>query len=153
MDEDTAFTDNNTNGGLYLAYGDQLTVRQVRVCKQRRMDEEDKDFEKWKWILPIPAFFHLQMAVVHLIQHTHYGSEDIGSNDRFDHSKLRYAQERLNRRRVRPGKNNSDFYPLEQFLIHNFNARIIAAAVNVVDTGSDEDYIRIVALAPYLCYV
>ena len=149
LEKETAFTENNTNGSLYLAYGDQLTITRVRVCKQRRKDEESTPFEKWNWILPIPALFHLQMAVVQMIQNAHYGSDQSGSSGRRDRSKLRSAQELLGRRRVRPGKGNFDFHPLEQFLIQNFYARIITAAIHVSGQQSEKGITTPVYIVAY----
>ena len=122
LDDEFYFKEGNENGSLYLVYGDQLTVQKVRVCQQRRVEEKDV-FENLKWILLIPALFHLQMVTVQLINETHYGSESGSITDRF---KLRWAKEALNRERVKLGKGNNDFFPLEQFLKHSFQARITA---------------------------
>jgi len=105
---------------LFLIYGDQKTVQRLRTIKKRREDAISR-YDSFKWLLPIPALFHLKMNYLKMIITAHYGAED-GVTDQ---SSLRHSKEFWNRRKVRPGKN--DFFALEEFVIHNYQARFVAA--------------------------
>lgn len=104
---------------LSLIYGDQKTIARLRSIKARRVEETDP-FESLRWVLPIPALFHLKMNLVSLIHKTHFQEKDIQSP-----SSLAYTRNLLNRKKI--NGNKADFFALEEFLIHNFQGRIVAA--------------------------
>lgn len=104
---------------LRLVYGDQKTVARLRSIKIRRV-EETNPFESLRWLLPIPALFHLKMNWVALIHKTHY-QETHSKNP----SSLAYFRNLLDRKKINERK--PDFFPLEEFLIHNFQGRVVAA--------------------------
>ena len=100
-------------------YGDQKTVARLRSIKARRAIDTDP-YESLQWLLPVPALFHLKMNWVGLIHRTHFLEKY--SKSPFS---LAYTRDLLNRKRVNQYK--SDFFALEEFVVHNFQGRIIAA--------------------------
>ncbi|KAI9780358.1 MAG: hypothetical protein M1839_006781 [Geoglossum umbratile] len=112
---DDAFTER-----LFLIYGDQKTVQCLRTIKKRR-EEAISPYDSFKWLLPVPALFHLKMNYLKMIITAHYGTEDSAT----DQSSLRHSKEFWNHRKVRPRK--ADFFVLEEFVIHNYQARFVAA--------------------------
>jgi hypothetical protein len=102
---------------LFLIYGDQKTVQRLRTIKKRREDAISP-YDSFKWLLPVPALFHLKMNYSKMIITAHYGTED----GVIDQSSLRHSKDFWNRRKVRPGK-----AALEEFVIHNYQARFVAA--------------------------
>ncbi|KAI9772494.1 MAG: hypothetical protein M1840_000699 [Geoglossum simile] len=105
---------------LFLIYGDQKTVQRLCTIKKRREDAISR-YDSFKWLIPIPALFHLKMNYLKMIITAHYGTED-GATDQ---SSLRHSKEFWNRRKVRLG--NADFFALEEFVVHNYQARFVAA--------------------------
>ncbi|KAI9763921.1 MAG: hypothetical protein M1839_006119 [Geoglossum umbratile] len=88
---------------LFLIYGDQKTVQRLRTVKTRREDAISS-YDSFKWLLPIPALFHLKMNYLKMIITAHYGTED-GVTDQ---SSLRHSKEFWNRRKVRPGGDSQE---------------------------------------------
>ncbi|KAI9845965.1 MAG: hypothetical protein M1837_004371 [Sclerophora amabilis] len=95
------------------------TTQRIRTVKNIRADSEGP-FDSHKWILPIPALFHLKINFLKLLSQAHFGGEEERSQ-----TSLYYARSVLGRRKVQPGR--ADFFALEEFIIHNFQARVVAA--------------------------
>ncbi|KAH0538025.1 hypothetical protein FGG08_005337 [Glutinoglossum americanum] len=87
--EDDAFAER-----LFLIYGDQKTVQRLRTIKKRREDAISR-YDSFKWLLPIPALFHLKMNYLKMIITAHYRTED----GVIDQSSLRHSKEFWNRRK------------------------------------------------------
>ncbi|KAI9845730.1 MAG: hypothetical protein M1837_004563 [Sclerophora amabilis] len=104
---------------LTLVYGNQKTTQRIRTVKNIRADLEGP-FDSHKWILPIPALFYLKMNFLKLLSQAHFGGEGEKSQ-----TSLYYARSVLGRRKVQLGR--ADFFALEEFIIHNFQARVVAA--------------------------
>ncbi|KAI9849692.1 MAG: hypothetical protein M1837_002818 [Sclerophora amabilis] len=104
---------------LILVYGDQKTTQRIRTVKSIRADS-DGPFDSHKWILPIPALFHLKINFLKLLSQAHFGAEGERSQ-----TSMFYSRSVLGRRKVQPGR--ADFFALEEFIIHNFQARVVAA--------------------------
>jgi hypothetical protein len=111
---------------LTLIYGDQKTVARLRSIKSRRAEDMDP-YESLQWILPVPALFHLKMNWVALIHKTHFQQKHSQNP-----ASLAYSQYLLNRKKVHHEK--ADFFALEEFLIHNFQGRIVAAIQAELET-------------------
>jgi hypothetical protein len=110
---------NDFSNRLTLIYGDQKTVARLRSVKARRKEENDP-FNSFKWVLPIPALFHLKMNLIALIHKTFF-QED---NHRGEAWSLAYSRDSLNRKKI--GSKSSNFFDQEEFIIHNFQARVLA---------------------------
>ncbi|KAI9848989.1 MAG: hypothetical protein M1837_005880 [Sclerophora amabilis] len=95
------------------------TTQRIQTVKNIRADSE-RPFDSHKWILPIPALFHLKMNFLKLLSQAHFGGEGEKSQ-----TSLYYARSVLGRRKVQPGR--ADFFALEEFIIHNFQAWVVAA--------------------------
>ncbi|KAL1997457.1 hypothetical protein VTN49DRAFT_897 [Thermomyces lanuginosus] len=56
---------------LHLFYGDQKTVARIRSVKLRRRESRDP-FDRFGWVLPVPALFHVKMLWVRMIHRHHF---------------------------------------------------------------------------------
>ena len=101
---------------LFLIYGDQKTTQRIRSIKQRRGKAHDP-YDRLQWALPIPALFHLRMNFLYFISRVHFGGEG------GDQSTLYDAMNFWTRKKI--SKSKSDFYALEQLVIHSFQARVL----------------------------
>jgi hypothetical protein len=108
---------------LFLIYGDQKTTQRIRSIKQRR-EEAERPYDRLKWALPVPAFFHLRMNYLYMVSRVHFGGP--GS----DQSTLYDAMNFWTRKKI--SKSNADFYALEQLIIHSFQARVCALLWNIL---------------------
>jgi hypothetical protein len=126
-------------GRLYLIYGDQKTIQRLRTIKQRRA-RATLPVDSLKWALPVPALFHLRMNYLYMISRTHFGESDHASE-----ASLCDAMNFWIRKGISIKK--SDFYALEQLVIHSFQARICAliwSKLSGLGLGDDaEDISRI----------
>src|SRR5437016_1064121 len=109
---DRAFENN-----LYLIYGDQKTTQRIRTIKRRRQDSA-RPYDNLKWALPVPALFHLKMNLLYMISRCHFGGHDR------DYSTLYYAMNFWGRKKISKAK--TEFFALEELVIHSFQARIVA---------------------------
>ena len=103
---------------LFLVYGDQKTTQRIRTIKARRA-RSHQAFDSLRWVLPIPALFHIKMNYLYMISRTHFGIANDGSG-----ASLHYAMNVWHRKGV--SRHKADFYALEQLIIHSFQARICA---------------------------
>lgn len=138
--------------GLRLIYGDQKTWARLWNIKRNAAIEQDlPGYGQMRWILPIPALFHLKMNFLKIIHQTHweanpppkmttpansYGDSDdsdtpttskSGAAGGFGESPsfLKNARDFWKRKEI--GQNTThNFWALEEFIIHNFQARIMA---------------------------
>jgi uncharacterized protein DUF6589 len=104
---------------LKPVFGDQKTVARLRSVKARRKEESDP-YNSFRWVLPIPALFHLKMNLIALIHKTFFQEE----NHRGEAWSLAYSRDSLNRKKI--GSKGSNFFDQEEFIIHNFQARVLA---------------------------
>ena len=138
--------------GLRLIYGDQKTWARLWNIKRNAAIEQDlPGYGQMRWMLPIPALFHLKMNFLKIIHQTHWeanpppkikkpatsysDSEDSdapttsasGATRGFHESPsfLKNARDFWQRKDI--GQNaKHNFFALEEFMIHNFQARIMA---------------------------
>jgi len=103
--------------GLFLIYGDQKTTQRIRMIKRRR-ERARQPYDTLKWALPVPALSHLQMNYLYMMLRVHFGGQG------GDPSTLYDAMNFWTRKGI--SKSNSDFYALEQLVIHSFHARVCA---------------------------
>lgn len=104
---------------LHIFYGDQKTVARIRSVKQRRRESRNV-FDRFGWVLPIPALFHVKMLWVRMIHKHHYMEKHRASP-----STLAYVREVLGRKLVQTDK--ADFFALEELILHTFHGKILAA--------------------------
>jgi hypothetical protein len=102
---------------LFLVYGDQNTVERIRSCQVARR-QSSQPYDSLRWIQPVSALFHLKMNYLYMLSGTHYGGID------GDFSTLYQAANFWERKRISKAKSN--FFDLEELVIHSFQARITA---------------------------
>ena len=102
---------------LFLVYGDQKTVDRIRSCKRLRR-RATRPYDSLQWALPVAGLFHLKMNYLYMISTCHYGG--IGG----DPSTLHDAANVWRRKKISKAK--SDFFALEELVIHSFEARVAA---------------------------
>ncbi|KAF2024854.1 hypothetical protein EK21DRAFT_77790 [Setomelanomma holmii] len=56
---------------LYLVHGDQLTARRIRSVQQEQI-QASRAYDRRKWLLGVPAWFHIQMNLLYTIIRTHW---------------------------------------------------------------------------------
>ena len=102
---------------LFLVYGDQKTVERIRSCKRLRR-RATRPYDSLQWALPVAGLFHLKMNYLYMISKCHYGG--IGGDPSTLHDAANYW------RRKKISKTKSDFFALEELVIHSFKARVVA---------------------------
>lgn len=102
---------------LFLIYGDQKTTQRIRTIKRRRFRAR-QPYDSLRWALPVPALFHLRMNYLYMVSMIHFGGQG------GDQSTLYDAMNFWTRKGI--SKSKSDFYALEQLVIHSFQARVCA---------------------------
>lgn len=108
-----------TNGALHLVYGDQKTVARIHSVKLRRREAKDP-FDRFGWVLSIPALFHAKMNWLRMIHGLHFLLKHQACA-----SLLAYIRLLLSRPRVQ--SDSADFFALEELIIHTFRGKILAA--------------------------
>jgi hypothetical protein len=56
---------------LYLVHGDQLTAQQIRAVQQEQANAA-RLYDQRQWLRGVPAWFHVQMNLLHTIIRTHW---------------------------------------------------------------------------------
>ena len=56
---------------LYLVHGDQLTAQRIRAV-QAEQARASRAYDRRQWLCGIPAWFHIQMNLLHTIIRTHW---------------------------------------------------------------------------------
>lgn len=102
---------------LFLIYGDQKTTQRIRTIRRRR-ERARQPYNSLRWALPVPALFHLRMNYLYMVSRVHFGGQG------GDQSTLYDAMNFWTRKGI--SKSKSDFYALEQLVIHSFQARVCA---------------------------
>ena len=132
---------------LFLVFGDQLTVSRIRSIKSERR-EATSAYDRFNWLLPVSAFFHLRMNLLYMVSKSHYSDESGAPNQ---YSTLSAHIHALHRKNIPQG--SAPFHHLEELIIHSFKARIVALFLlyikerskgrcNVTDTDHVSAYIK-----------
>lgn len=93
-----------------------MTVERIRTVKRRRR-RSVLPVDSLNWVLPIPALFHLKMNFLYMLSKCHFGGSDK------DQSSLHDAINFWARKKI--SRTKSEFFALEEVIIHSFQARII----------------------------
>jgi hypothetical protein len=109
---------------LYLIYGDQKTIQRIRTIKTRRRAAA-RAVDRLEWALPVPALFHLRMNYLFMLSRTHFGAACDGSQSTLYHAMNLWSRKGISRAK-------SNFYALQQLVIHSFQSRICAIAMELV---------------------
>ena len=135
--------------GLRLCYGDQKTWARLWSILKAGDEIETPGYGQMKWLLPVPALFHLKLCFLKIIHQTFWApsqkpqrgskkrqtksqggpgtqSTSIAENQPYQttHSYLRLGAAQWKRKRIANAKNN-EFYALEEFILHSFDTRIL----------------------------
>ena len=97
---------------LFLVYGDQKTTQRIRTIKSRR-SRATQAVDSLRWVLPVPALFHIRMNYLYMLSRTHFSAAGDGSK-----ATLYDAMNFWIRKGIQSKK--ADFYALEQLIIHSF---------------------------------
>ena len=140
------------NNKLRLIYGDQKTWARLWAIKRGGSEQELPGYGQMKWLLPVPALFHTKMCYLKVIHRTFWSAKPpVQVDGDISHSSastantgrrpkntsntkapkeyaeswsyLKLARDLWKRKRISHEKNN-EFYALEEFMIHCFQARI-----------------------------
>jgi hypothetical protein len=106
---------------LWLVWGDQKTASLLRsVCSMQR--RSTLDYDKKKWMLGPPAYWHIMQAVLTSILKVHYESLDEERKPVFSRATVQHDANFLQRRGVSPS--SVKFHIVEPLLVAGWNARI-----------------------------
>jgi hypothetical protein len=106
---------------LWLVWGDQKTASLLRsVCAMQR--RSSLDYDKKKWMLGPPAYWHVMQAVLTSILKVHYESLDEEKKGVFSRATVQHDASFLQRRGVSPS--SVKFHIVEPLVIAGWNARI-----------------------------
>lgn len=143
---------------LFLAFGDRLTVARIRSIQFERR-EAIPAYDRFNWVLPVSAFFHLRMNFLYMINKSHYGDENGAPNQ---YSTLLSHINALHRKNIPPG--SAPFHHLEELTIHSFKARIVALFLlyikeqtkgrcNVTDADQVSAYLASISPVDFQCII
>jgi hypothetical protein len=108
---------------LWLVWGDQKTVSLLRsVCSMQR--RSILDYDKKKWMLGPPAYWHIMQAVLTSLLKIHYESLDEEHKPVFSRATVQHDANFLQRRGVSPS--SVKFHIVEPLVVAGWNARICA---------------------------
>jgi len=105
---------------LFPIFGDQLTVSRLRSIQIER-NEAELPYDRHRWLVQVPSFFHVRMNLLWLINESHYGDPEVCVNV---YSALSTHVQVLNRKKI--PKSAAPFEHLEDIALHSFYARILA---------------------------
>ncbi|KIV98311.1 uncharacterized protein PV09_09843 [Verruconis gallopava] len=104
---------------LWLIHGDQLTSQRIRSVKLEQ-SEAERHFDRRRWLLGVPAWFHIQMNLLQTIVRTHWGT---GSDTSLPSHCL--ARDLLIWGRSYRSRESIKYHQLEPSVTQSFNARIL----------------------------
>src|SRR5579871_211378 len=122
-DKDRHFTER-----LWLVYGDQMTAQMIRTVRDLNVTAT-RAFDRRKWMLGPPAFFHIQQALLFLIIRTHFDSS--GCDTKASRSTLLFDITILQRRGL--SRDSAKIHLFEPLLIHGFSARVLAIFLDYLE--------------------
>lgn len=115
--------------------GDLKTNNRIISVQNIRLETGNEDslpYDMLQWIIPNMGLFHLQLNLLRLIHRVHWGpppSNASALQDRLDWSSLSWAADSLHRTNV---QNGQLFYPLEELIIHSYNARVVGVLIRKI---------------------
>lgn len=105
---------------LFLVHGDQLTSHHIRSVKAEQ-SHALKSYDRRDWMLGVPAWFHIQMALSNTIVRTHYGPANPSQEA---HHCLESDITRWGR--SRGTRENAKYHVFAPLVSQSFSARILA---------------------------
>ncbi|KAI1818892.1 hypothetical protein F4861DRAFT_544588, partial [Xylaria intraflava] len=112
---------------LTLVYGDQKTTSFIRRIKQSQSEASDP-WERKKWMVPVPALFHVELNLVEMIFRVFWDTGDKGvRSNAVISSDVNFFQRgrHINRKSIR-------YHQAVPLLIHGFTGRILALVLGVL---------------------
>lgn len=106
---------------LALIVGGHKTWARILSTMFQHQVQETSVYERYGWILPIGALFHLQLNMIDMLLNNHYGSTKVKTSTR---SNLRHHAEFWGRKKCRP--EGWDFHATEELILQSFKARVVA---------------------------
>jgi hypothetical protein len=114
---------NDYEDRLTLVYGDMKTTSFIRRIKQDQLEASDL-WERKKWMLPVPALFHVELNYIELLFRKFW---DTGSDGSFSSVTIFSDVQFFGRGRSIKKKDIKYHQPL---LLHGFTSRILAFVIN-----------------------
>ncbi|KAK7752206.1 hypothetical protein SLS62_005740 [Diatrype stigma] len=108
---------------LTLIYGDQKTTSFIRRIKQSQLEASDL-WEQKKWMLPIPAFFHVELNYIEMLFRNFW---DAGKEKS---SAVIKADVDFFQRGRHINKKDLKYHQTVPLLVHGFTARILAFVIH-----------------------
>ena len=117
---------------LTLVYGDMKTTSFIRRIKQSQLEASDL-WEQKKWMLPIPAFFHIELNYIEMLFRVFW---DTGNTSMLS-SAVISADVAFFQRTKHISKKSIKYHQVLPLLMHGYTARILAFVIHhLVDRDS-----------------
>jgi hypothetical protein len=116
---------------LTLVYGDQKTTSFIRRVQQDQV-EASEQWEQRRWMLPVPAFFHIEMNFMEMLFRTFWdtGDANVRSTATISSDVVFFRREKA------ITKKDMKYHQAMPLLIHGFTSRIVAFLIaDLVDSG------------------
>ncbi|KAI1827953.1 hypothetical protein F4861DRAFT_535389 [Xylaria intraflava] len=114
---------------LTLVYGDQKTTSFIRRIKQSQ-SEASEPWERKKWMLPVPALFHIELNYIEMLFRVFWDTGDSKTRS----SAVISADVEFFQRGRHINKRSLKYHQTVPLLIHGFTARILALLLRELRT-------------------
>lgn len=118
-----------------MVYGDQKTTSFIRRIKQSQLEASDP-WEQKKWLLPVPAFFHIELNYVEMLFRIFWDAGDKRRSSATIKADVDFFQ-----RGRHINKKDIKYHQTVPLLMHGFTARILAFVIDglrIRDVLSDD---------------
>ena len=115
---------------LWIVNGDQMTIGRIRSFQSEAV-ESTRVFDKRRFIIPSPAWFHTDMNCALTLLHTHWSSNDEGEH--LDHCLVDdiafWSLQGISNQKPK-------FYLVQSLLLRSFRSRVVAIFLQeMIDRG------------------
>ncbi|KAN0083278.1 hypothetical protein V8E54_002366 [Elaphomyces granulatus] len=122
--------ENDLSSKLYPIFGDLLTVSRLRSIQSER-NEARPPYDRYNWLIQIPAFFHVRMNLLWLINKSHHGDPSLVK----EYSSLNTHMHVLDRKKS--SKGDPPFEYLEDSPLHSFYAALFNICISELAPSCD----------------
>ncbi|EAQ85232.1 predicted protein [Chaetomium globosum CBS 148.51] len=120
---------------LTLVFGDQKSTSFNRRIQQQQL-EASQLWERKKWMLPVPAFFHVELNYIHLLFRVFW---DTGGKDRS--SATISADVQFFQRSRHINKQDIKYHQVLPLLMHGYTSRITAMVIQALVEEEELEFV------------
>lgn len=133
---------------MTLVHGDQKTVSYIRRIQQDQVEASDK-WEQKRWMLPVPAFFHVELNFIEMMFRVFWDTSFAidrkkGTKQPARSSATISADVQFFQRGKNITKKDIKYHQVMPLLMHGFTARILAFLVeHLIDSGALGEHLTV----------